>query len=248
MLLKNKTAVVTGCNRGIGRAVLEIFAENGADVFACVRKESKEFTDLVKGISSRTGVTIQPIFVDLKNVAEVKEAVTFIVRSKKKVNVLVNNAGVAARGLVQMTPILNLKDVFEVNFFAQIHFSQGMSRYMTRFKEGSIINIGSTAGLIGHAGTMSYGSSKAALMYTTKVMATELGPSNIRVNAIAPGITKTEMFDQMDEKPRTKQIEATALNRAAEAKEIANVALFLASDLSTYITGQVIRVDGGMTM
>ena len=110
---------------------------------------------------------------------------------------------------------------------------------------GSIINIASTAGLIGDLGTVSYGSSKAALIYATKSIATELGPMNIRVNAIAPGITKTDMFTQMDEKIVENAMDSSALKRPAEPYEIANVALFLASDLSSYLTGQVIRVDGG---
>ena len=118
---------------------------------------------------------------------------------------------------------------------------------MSRFKTGSIINIASTAGIIGAAGTTSYGSSKAALIFATKTMATELGVMNIRVNALAPSLTKTDMFDQMEEKARKKLIESTALKRPAEVVEVANVALFLASDLSSFITGQVIRADGGFT-
>jgi len=247
MLLKNKIAVITGCNRGIGRAILEVFAENGSDIFACVRTQSEEFTEFVKELTLRTGVTIQPIYVDIKNEAEVRAAVSLIVSSKKKLDILVNNAGIGSGGLFQMTSQENMKESFEVNFFAQIRFSQALSRYMIRFREGAIINIGSTAGLIGNAGTISYGSAKAALMYATKVMSTELGPANIRVNAIAPGITKTKMFDQMDERERAKQIGQMALKRPAEAREIANVALFLGSDLSTFLSGQVIRVDGGMT-
>ena len=117
---------------------------------------------------------------------------------------------------------------------------------MSRFKAGSIINIASTAGLIADAGTIGYGASKAALILATKTMATELGDVNIRVNAIAPSITKTDMFNQMEEKARNRLIEASALKRPAESVEIANVALFLASDLSSYITGQVLRVDGGL--
>jgi len=247
MLLVNKTAVITGSNRGIGRVTVEIFAKQGANIIACARRESEEFTEFIHKIASQTGVTIQPIYADFNQALEVQAAVEVIIATGMQVNVLVNNAGVASGGLFQLTSINSLKDVFEVNFYAQIQFSQGVSRYMARFRNGSIINIGSTAGLIGHAGTISYGSSKAALMYATKVMATELGPFNIRVNAIAPGITKTEMLDQMDEKTREQQFKSSSLRRAADASEIANVALFLASDLSTYVSGQVLRVDGGMT-
>ena len=246
MLLRNKTAIVTGSSRGIGRAILQAFAENGARVFACARAESSEFSDLILKIKEETRSEIRPFYFDLRSESEINSAIQSIVASKTKIDVLVNNAGIAAGGLFQMTPLRNVRDVFETNFFSQIQFTQGLSRYMARFKEGSIINIGSTAGLIGNPGTTSYGSSKAALMFATKSIASELGAFNIRVNSIAPGIVKTDMFDQMDEKVRTRQIEGTALRRPAEPREIAGVALFLASDLSTYLTGQVLRVDGGM--
>jgi len=247
MLLQNKTAVITGSNRGIGKAVLETFAENGADIFACARKESDEFSNVTERLSEKTGVSITPVYFDLAESERVKSGIKSILSSKKQIDILVNNAGVASGSFFQMTSLKDLKQVFEINFFSQILFTQGISRYMTRFKTGSIINIASTAGLIGDAGMTSYGSSKAALMFATKTMATELGEMNIRVNAIAPSITKTDMFDQMEEKARSKLINASALKRPAEAVEVANVALFLASDLSSYVTGQVLRVDGGLT-
>ncbi len=246
MLLQNKTAVITGSNRGIGKAVLETFAENGADIFACARKESDEFSNVTERLSEKTGVSITPVYFDLAESEQVKSGIKSILSSKKQIDILVNNAGVASGSFFQMTSLKDLKQVFEINFFSQILFTQGISRYMTRFKTGSIINIASTAGLIGDAGMTSYGSSKAALMFATKTMATELGEMNIRVNAIAPSITKTDMFDQMEEKARSKLIESSALKRPAEAVEVANVALFLASDLSSFITGQVLRVDGGL--
>lgn len=247
MLLQKKTAIITGCNRGIGKATLETFAENGADIFACIRKESGEFTGLAARLAEKTGVTITPVYFDFAESEQVKAGIKTIISSKKQIDILVNNAGVGSGSFFQMTSMKDLKQVFEINYFSQILFTQGISRYMTRFKTGSIINIGSTAGLIGDAGMTSYGSSKAALMYATKTMATELGAMNIRVNAIAPSITKTDMFDQMEEKARDKLIENSALKRPAEAVEIANAALFLASDLSSYVTGQVLRVDGGLT-
>jgi 3-oxoacyl-[acyl-carrier protein] reductase len=247
MLLEQKTAVISGCNRGIGKATLETFAENGADIFACVRKESDEFTDIITKLAEKTGVSITPIYFDFAESEQVKAGIKSILSSKKQIDILVNNAGLATGSFFQMTSMQNLKQLFEINFFSQILFTQGISRYMSRFKTGSIINIASTAGLIGDAGTISYGSSKAALMFATKTMANELGVMNIRVNAIAPSITRTDMFDQMDEKTRSILIESSALKRPAEAVEVANVSLFLASSLSSFITGQVLRVDGGLT-
>jgi len=166
---------------------------------------------------------------------------------KIKIDILVNNAGFASGAYFQMTPIVDLERMMKINFTSQIQFTQGISRYMARFKSGSIINIGSTAGIFGDSGMLSYGSSKAALIFATKTMASELGQYNIRVNVVAPSVTKTEMYDQMEENARIKLINSSAFKRAAEPLEVANVVLFLASNLSTFVNGQTIRVDGGIT-
>lgn len=247
-LLTGKTAVVTGANRGIGKAILEIFGQNGSNIIACARTESSEFTDYVRQLEERCKISVLPVYFDLNDINAVKAATQKIVATKLPVNILVNNAGSATGAIFQMTPLEAMEKNMRVNFTSQIVFSQGLSRYMSRFGAGSIINISSISGVLGTAGTLAYGSSKAAMILATKTMATELGSKNIRVNAIAPSLTKTDMFDQMDPGARDKLIESSALKRAAEPEEIANTALFLASDLSSYITGQVIRVDGGLTL
>ena len=162
------------------------------------------------------------------------------------VDVLVNNAGVASGGLFQMTTAAELRRVFEVNYFAQIALTQTVSRIMARRKAGSIINIASSAADIADPGTLAYGSSKAAFARASQSMASELGAVGIRVNSIAPGLTRTGMYDQMDPSAREKLVARSALKRPAEPTDIANVAVFLASDLSAFVTGQSIRVDGGM--
>lgn len=245
MLLSDKTAVVTGCNRGIGKEVLTTFARHGADVFACARRESAEFTAYLAELAAETGRTLTPVYFDLADAEQVKAGVRTIVATKKKIDVLVNNAGVASGSLFQMTSMTDMKALFDINLFGPLLLAQGLSRLMTRARAGAIVNIASTAGLIGDAGTTAYGSSKAALAYATRAMASELGEFNIRVNAIAPNLTRTDMYEQMDEKARARLIASTALKRPAEPAEIANAALFLASDLSSYVTGQVLRVDGG---
>jgi 3-oxoacyl-[acyl-carrier protein] reductase len=247
MLLKNNTAIITGCNKGIGKVILETFAENGANIIACIRKETIEFNDYIESIKNKFSISITPIYFDLENSDEIKTAILKIISLKIKIDILVNNAGFASGAYFQMTPIADLERMMKINFTSQVQFTQGISRYMARFNSGSIINIGSTAGLFGEVGMLSYGSSKAALIFATKTMASELGQYNIRVNVIAPSVTKTEMFDQMEVNARTKLINSSAFKRAAEPAEVANVALFLASDLSTFVNGQTIRVDGGIT-
>jgi 3-oxoacyl-[acyl-carrier protein] reductase len=247
MLLKDRTAIITGCNKGIGKVILETFAENGANIIACIRKETIEFNDYIESIKNKFSISITPIYFDLENSDEIKTAILKIISLKIKIDILVNNAGFASGAYFQMTPIADLERMMKINFTSQVQFTQGISRYMARFKSGSIINMGSTAGLFGDVGMLSYGSSKAALIFATKTMASELGQYNIRVNVIAPSVTKTEMYDQMEEKARNLLIESSALKRAAEPFEIANVALFLASDMSTFVSAQTIRVDGGIT-
>lgn len=248
MLLNNKTAIITGCNRGIGKCILETFADHGADIVACIRKESKEFLTFIDVVEKEKGISITPVYFDFENSDQIKTGIRSIISMKKKIDVLVNNAGIAAGSLFHMTSSKELEHVLKINFTSQILFTQGISRYMSKQNIGSIINIASVTGIIGDAGSLSYGSSKAALIYATKIMAKEFGKNNIRVNAIAPNVTKTDMFDQIDENARRMIIGSSALQRAGEPIEIANVALFLASELSSFMTGQILRVDGGITI
>lgn len=246
MLLKDKLAIITGCNRGIGLATLNTFAAQGASVIACIRTENPVFAQHCQALAATHGVAIEILPFDLTSADATKEAIGRIVGMRRRIDILVNNAGAASGSLFQMTTQRDLRQIFEINFFAQLQFTQSISRLMTRQRSGSIINLASVAGLIGEPGMTAYGASKAALIQATRTLASELGASCIRVNAIAPSITHTDMYDQMDPAARERLIAASALKRAAEPEEIANVALFLASDLSSYITGQVIRADGGI--
>lgn len=245
MMLKGKISVVTGASRGIGKCIAETFVKNGASVFACVRSMTQEIEIWAQALESSHGVFVKLILLDLADENSTKNLVKQVMAINPRVDILVNNAGVASGSLMQMTTSAELKRIFEINFFNQIVVTQGISRLMQRAKAGSIVNIASTAAYIADPGTIAYGASKAALVRASASMATELGTSNIRVNSIAPGITKTDMFDLMSPTARDKLINNSALKRAAEPQDIANVALFLASDLSSYVTGQTIRVDGG---
>ena len=246
MLLNNKTAVITGTNRGIGKSILELFAKNNCNVFACSRKSSAEFSDFISSISSKFDVEIVPIYFDLDDQNSIKDAANFILSKAEKIDIIVNNAGLAHGSLFQMLSQEKLYELLNINFFSQVHFTQLLIRNMIKNKSGSIVNIGSTSGLIGDRGTVGYGSSKAAFMYASKAMASELGRYNIRVNSIAPGVTKTEMSQQMDDKAVEKALSNIPLSRLAEPTEIAQVVLFLSSEMSSYISGQTIRVDGGL--
>ena len=247
MLLKGKIVVLTGSNRGIGKAMLEVFAKNGANIWACVRKPDDNFTRDIAVLTEKTGVNISPVYFDLANVEQVKAGVKMITSAKQPVDVLINNAGINYTSMFQMTPIDKMKEVFDINFFSQMLLTQSISRLMVRQKGGSIINIASSAAIEGNEGRTAYASSKAAMICSTKVLAKELSAYNIRVNAIAPGLTQTDMMvESTPEDALESTLQRICLKRVGEPEEIANVALFLSSGLSSYMTGQVLRVDGGM--
>ena len=246
MLLKNKNAIITGCNRGIGKAILESFAANGADLFACVRKETDEFSKFIKELSEKHSVTISPIYFDSSNIEEIKSAVKQIMSAKKPIDALVNNAGITYNALFQMSTMDKLKEVFDINFISPFIFTQYISKLMVRQKSGSIINISSTAGIDGNPGKSVYGASKAAIICMTKAIAAELGEHGIRANSIAPGMTDTDMLSSMSADIISGSLQTSDIKRVGKPSEIADTAVFLASDHSAYITGQVIRVDGGL--
>ena len=247
MLLKNKTVVLTGCNRGIGKAILGVLAKNGASIWACVRQLDDDFIDFTKGVEDDHEVNITPVPFDLADEGQVKEGINTIRSAKQPVDILVNNAGVIFTALFQMTSVAKMKEVFEINYFSQILLTQSITKIMARQKAGSIINISSSAAIEGNEGRMAYASSKAAIIASTKVMAKELAMYNIRVNAIAPGLTETDMMQGSTSKEALEYtLQRICMRRIGKPEEIANVALFLSSELSSYMTGQVLRVDGGM--
>ncbi len=194
ILLKNKTVVLTGCNRGIGKAILGVFAKNGASIWACVRQLDDDFIDFTKGVEDDHEVNITPVPFDLADEGQVKEGINTIRSAKQPVDILVNNAGVIFTALFQMTSVAKMKEVFEINYFSQMLLTQSITKIMTRQKCGRIVNISSSAAIEGNEGRTAYASSKAAMIASTKVMAKELAIYNISVNAIAPGLTETDMM------------------------------------------------------
>ncbi len=247
LLLKNKNTVITGCNRGIGKEIVRVFAENGANIWACVRRESGTFSKYINNLEQKHSVSINPVYFDLSDEEQIKTGVKTIKETKEPVDILVNNAGAIFTALFQMTSMQKLKEMFEINYFSQMLLTQYISRIMMRQKSGSIINISSSAALEGNEGRTGYASAKAAMITSTKVLAKELAPYNIRVNAVAPGLTQTEMMTSSTPEDALKEtLNRICMKRVGQPEEIANSVLFLASDLSSYMTSQVLRVDGGM--
>ncbi len=246
-ILEGKNVIVTGTARGMGRQMVETFAANGANVFAHARMETDDHKAFCAEIAGKTERVITPVYFDLLDAEKIKAVVKEIRSAKLPIDGLVNNAGVTYNALFQMTNMDELRNQFEVNFFAPYLFTQYISKLMVRNKKGSIVNISSSAALDGNSGKSAYGSSKAALLCMTMCIAEELGPSGIRANAICPGVTVTDMVETMPDYILDIQREATFLNKLGETSDIANVALYLLSDYSSYITGQAFRVDGGVT-
>lgn len=245
-ILENKNVILTGTGRGIGRAMLERFASNGANIWAHARKETEEFRNECSKTAETFGVQVWPICFDMTDHNAMKEAVKTIRSYKHTVDGLVNNAGITYNALFQMSDIRCVREQMEVNFFAPYIFTQYIVKMMVRGKSGSIVNISSSAGIDGNPGKSAYGASKAAVIAMTKAIAGELGESGIRANCIAPGIVDTDMVATMPDYIIEDVKRNVDLRRTGKPTDIADVAAFLVSDLSSYITGQVIRVDGGM--
>jgi len=247
MILKNKSAVITGCNRGIGKSILEVFSSNGANIFACVRKIDSELENFTNKLSHQSKNKIMLVEIDFSSSDSIKSCCEKINNYKIPIDILVNNAGIVDTSLFQMTKISDLKKIFEINFFAQTFFTQNILKQMMRNTKGSIIYISSTSALDNPTGRNAYSASKAALISQALTLSKEIGKKNIRVNVIAPGLTNTKMATENTKKEIIQQvINSQSLNKIAEPTDIANAALFLSSDLSSHITGQILRVDGGM--
>lgn len=240
-----KSVIITGSNRGIGKAMVEEFSAAGYDVFACARCENSEFESFLKERSSATGSELIPIYFDLADENEVKKGFKTIIGYKKSIDVLVNNAGIAYGGLMTMTSTDKLREVYQVNVISQVLMMQLVSRIMMRQKSGCIINMCSVGGIETCPGYLAYGSSKAALIWITKSVSRELGQYNIRVNGIAPGLIDTDMGNYKSEEELNKVLNRMSISRMGRPDEIAKAAVYIASDDASYMTGQIMVLDGG---
>ncbi|NME82784.1 SDR family oxidoreductase [Clostridium sp. SM-530-WT-3G] len=246
-LLENKNIFITGCNRGIGKKLVEVFAQNGANtIIAHARKKSDEYEQYLIKVKNKYNIVIIPVYFDLVNYDDMKREIRKLQMKEISIDVLVNNAGIAHGGLFQMTSVNKIKEVFDVNFFSVLELTQLILKFMKKQSKGAIINVSSVSGLDLKRGNCAYGTSKAALIAFTRTLAAELAPIRIRVNAIAPGLTDTDMAKLMEINAKKEMIREISMGRLGKTEEIADAIVFLASDRSSFITGQVLRVDGGI--
>lgn len=246
VLLQGKNAIITGAQRGIGAAMVEVFAREGANVWAFARKPGAFFEEKCENLSRQYGVWIKPVYCELGDTAAIREAFRQVMADRLPLHVLVNNAGIMGEDrMFQMTSEADMRSIFDINFFALIEVSRLATRLMARNKSGAVVNIASIAGIDGDS-RLDYSASKAAVIAATKKMARELISVGIRVNALAPGFTDTDLVKDLSEKVVQEQTEKILMKRKAQPEEIANVAAFMASDMASYVTGQTWRVDGGI--
>lgn len=247
-VLKGKNAIITGARSGIGLSVLQLFAKNGCNCWAVIHREDEDFYREIDNMETKNHVWIKPVMIDLIDTDSIKTGFKEILREKQPVDILVNAAGIVSPNrLFSMTKMEDIRKVMEVNFFSAIELTQLSCRSMMRQRKGNIVNIASISAWGEDTSQMEYSASKAAIVIATKKLARELGGFGIRINAVAPGFTHTKMLDVLDVSSAEQIKEGLAMRRFGSPNEIAEVCLFLASDQSSYISGETIKVDGGGT-
>lgn len=242
--LEGKVAIVTGAARGIGQAIALKLAGAGADVALCDLQ--KDWLDETASRVAALGRRVECYAVDVSQGEAVNATVEAVHKAFSRVDVMVNNAGITKDTFLARMTEADWDAVLDINLKGAFLFSKAVSRLMMKQRSGAIINVASIIGLIGNAGQCNYAASKAGMIALTKSVARELGSRNIRANAVAPGFIKTKMTDKLDESTQKKMLESIPLGRFGEPEDVANVVLFLAGDASSYVTGQVIKVCGGM--
>lgn len=245
MLLENKVVLITGCNRGIGKAILKEFSRNGAVIYANARTGGS-LDEMEKELSDQYHVQITPVYFDITDTQAVKNCMMRIRQEQKRLDCLVNNAGIMKDGLISMMDEHTISNMFELNVLSAIRLIQYAVKLMSRQKSGSIINMASIAGESGVAGQAVYSATKGAVIALTKALAKELSPQGIRINAIAPGIIDTDLIKNIAPDKIQENITKISLGRLGYPEEIAKAAAFLASEQSSYITGEILNVNGGI--
>ena len=244
--LEGKVAVITGGNSGVGAATAKLFAKEGAKVVISARREAQ--LEAVAAEIREAGGEVLPVVTDISKKGDADKLVAKAVETYGALDILINNAGITKDGLVMGMKEADFDAVINTNLKGSFNCIRFVSRQMMKQRAGKIINITSVSGVAGNAGQANHSSSKAGLIGLTKSVAKELASRNVTVNAIAPGFVKTEMTEVLSDKVKEQAMNQIPLGRFAEPEDIANAAVFLASDKASYITGQVLLVDGGMVM
>lgn len=244
--METNAVLITGANGGLGTAFVDEFSKNGWDIIAHARVENTEFSKKIESISKKYNNKIIPVFFDMCDSVAMKDEISKLIKAKIPINTLVNNAGVGYRALFNMTKIETVREVFNINFFAQLELTQLLLKYLAKHENPSVINISSIASINLSIGEMSYATSKVALNAFTQILAAEYKFHKVRINAITPGLINNGISESVLSKEAfDKTIEMSAMKRMAQASEIAKVAVFLASDNASYVNGEIIKVDGG---
>ena len=246
-MLKGTNVIVTGATRGIGREIALTLAQNGANIAINYRNLNSEVENLLNEIKS-FGVDAFAIKCDVSIADEVDKFIKEVKAHYNTIDVLVNNAGITKDGLILRMKEEDFDDVLDVNLKGTFNTTKSVSSIMVRQKYGKIINISSVVGIAGNAGQCNYAASKAGVIGFSKSVARELSSRNINVNVVAPGYINTDMTKNLPDKVKEEIIKSIPMKKIGDPKEVANLVLFLSSNLSDYITGQVINVDGGMVM
>ena len=244
-LLEGKNAIITGASRGIGRGIAKVFAENGANV-AFTYSSSVEAAEELEQELTKLGVKAKAYKSNAASFEEAQDLIAKVTEDFSSIDILINNAGITKDNLLMRMSEEDFDKVIEVNLKSIFNMTKAVQRTMLKQRNGSIINMSSVVGVKGNAGQSNYAASKAGIIGFSKSMALELGSRNIRTNVIAPGFIETEMTAKLDEKTVQGWRENIPLKRGGYPEDIANACVFLGSDLSGYITGQVINVDGGV--
>ena len=247
MRLQGEVALVTGGSRGIGKATSLLLAKEGAEVIVNYVSNEASAKQTVEEIE-KAGGKASCIAFDVGNIVQTQEAIDKILKEKKRIGILVNNAGITRDGLLLRYDLDQWDQVLNTNLRGAFVASQAVTRAMMKERKGSIIHMSSIVGITGNAGQAAYCAAKAGLIGLTKSMAKELASRNIRVNAVAPGYIETDMTGALNDEQRQAILSEIPLGRVGKPEEIADAVLYLASPQSSYVTGQVIVVDGGMGM